>query len=225
MATEASSQTTEAISIPVLKNQSANLVLRTDPNLYPQPFVAFVECLKVSVLGHALTHAPTIPAALVHRAHYTSNALFDTNNNVKDGHPTAEQLVDMFNAMGYEPQLETISTFKKKQLPDFGEMLLKVSMDCDEVKTCRNTLLIPYPVREIIPAAPAKVPTKAKGKKKVTGGPSGPKKVEKKRKASKQATPKRKQPKRSRKLLVVDESSDSERTPSANIQAEEEEEH
>ncbi|KAI3510577.1 hypothetical protein L1887_17685 [Cichorium endivia] len=82
MATEASSQTTEAISIPVLKNQSSNLVLRTDPNLYPQPFVALVECLKVSVLGHALTHAPAIPAALVHRAHYTSNALFDTNNNV-----------------------------------------------------------------------------------------------------------------------------------------------
>ncbi|KAI3522310.1 hypothetical protein L1887_11845 [Cichorium endivia] len=83
MATEASSQNTEAISIPVLKNQYANLVLRTDPNLYPQPFVALVECLKVSILGHAPTHAPAIPATLVHMAHYTSNALFDTNNNVK----------------------------------------------------------------------------------------------------------------------------------------------
>ncbi|KAI3739303.1 hypothetical protein L2E82_29706 [Cichorium intybus] len=253
MAAEASSQTTEALSIPVLKNQSANLVLCTDPNLYPQPIVALVECLKASVLGHALTYAPAIPAALVHRAHYTSNELFDTNNNVKSVFyeaidsrgktkkemviPTAEQLVDMFNAMGYERQLETISTFKKKQLPDLWrfwaivvdayykqigfvydpdflemkhthitvppldevlaefcaqipqEMLVKVSMDCNEVNTYRNTLVIPYLVRKITPAAPSKAPAKAKIKKKTIGG-----------------------------------TSDSERTPSANIQAEEEEE-
>ncbi|KAI3503821.1 hypothetical protein L1887_32274 [Cichorium endivia] len=294
MATKASSHTTEALSIPLLKNQSANLV---------------------SVLGHALTYAPTISAALVHRAHYTSNSLFDTNNNVKsifyeaiDSRgktkkiqltkekfsealhlplynskemviPTAEQLVDIFNAMGYEPQLETISTFKKKQLPDlwryffsiflrclsgrtsgldsasqsfqsllYGiyydvkflhwmksllifcaqipqEMLVKVSMDCDEVNTYRNTLRIPYLVREIIPAAPAKAPAQTKGKRKLTGGPSGPKRVTKKRKPSQQTTPKRKQSKKAKKVAAVDESLDSERTPSANIQAEEEEEH
>ncbi|KAI3496692.1 hypothetical protein L1887_39063 [Cichorium endivia] len=80
---EASSQTTEAISIPVLKNQSANLVLRNDLKLYPEPIDVVVECLKRSVLGYALTCTPTIPATLVHRTHYTSNALFDSNNQVK----------------------------------------------------------------------------------------------------------------------------------------------
>ncbi|KAI3503808.1 hypothetical protein L1887_32259 [Cichorium endivia] len=311
MATEASSQTTEALSIPVLKNQSANLVLRTDPNLYPQPFVALVECLKVSVLGHALTNAPAIPAALVHRAHYTSNALFDTNNNVKSVFyeaidsrgktkkiqltkekfaealhlplynskemviPTAEQLVDMFNAMGvrdtvgdhqhlqeetavrslevdfalilwadfcshinhslkgteisnarfwaivvdaqykqigfvYDPNfpemrythitvppLDEVPADFCAQIPQ--EMLVKVSMDCDEVNTYRNTLHVPYLVREIIPTAPTKAPAQTKGKKKLAGGPSGPKRVTKKRKPSQQTTPKRKQSKRAKK--------------------------
>ncbi|KAI3708561.1 hypothetical protein L2E82_37806 [Cichorium intybus] len=332
---EASSQRTEAISIRVLKNQSANLVLRNDLKLYPQPIVSLVECLKRSVLGYALTYTPSIPATLVHRAHYTSNALFDTNNHVKSVFyeaidskgktkkvqltkekftevvhlpvynskemvvPFAEQLVDMFNEMGYEPQLEKISTFKKNQLPDlwryFFSIFLRclsgrtsgldsasvafqsllygiyydvkvdftsilwadfcshinhslkgteisnarfwaivvhahyqqagyVSMDCDEVNAYRNTLVVPYPVREITQAVPAKAQLKAKGKKKVTGGPSGPKKVEKKRKGSEQTTPKRKQSKGSRKLTIVDESSESNKTP-FTIQEEEEEHH
>ncbi|KAI3494511.1 hypothetical protein L1887_40760 [Cichorium endivia] len=142
---ESSSQTTEAISVPVLKNQSSNLVLRNDLKLYPAPIDAVVECLKRSVLGHALTYTPVVPATLVHRAHYTLNALFDANNHVKSVFyetidakgktkkvqltkekfaealhlpvynskemmvPSADQLVTMFNEMGYEPLLEKIS--------------------------------------------------------------------------------------------------------------------
>ncbi|KAI3780009.1 hypothetical protein L2E82_09830 [Cichorium intybus] len=154
MAAEASSQTTEAISIPNLKSQSANLVLCNNLQLYPQPTDALVECLKRPVLGYALTCTPSIPTTLVHRAHYTSNALFDSNNQVKSvvyevvdskGKtkkvqqtkekfaealrlpvynskemvvPSADQLVEMFNEMGYTPLLEKISMFKKNQLPD-----------------------------------------------------------------------------------------------------------
>ncbi|KAI3691460.1 hypothetical protein L2E82_49819 [Cichorium intybus] len=132
MATKGSSQNTVAISIPVLKNQSANLYLRTDLQLYPQPIDALVECLKKSILGHALTCTPSIPATLVHRAHYTSNALFDTENNVKSEIvvPTAEQLVDLFNEMGYEPPLAGISTFKKKHLPDLWRYFFSVFLRC-----------------------------------------------------------------------------------------------
>ncbi|KAI3680401.1 hypothetical protein L2E82_50388 [Cichorium intybus] len=83
MAAEASSQNTEAMSIPNLKSQSSNLVLRNDLSLYPKPIDALVQCMKRSVLGYALTCTPSVPATLVHRAHYTSNALFDSNNQVK----------------------------------------------------------------------------------------------------------------------------------------------
>ncbi|KAI3510833.1 hypothetical protein L1887_17970 [Cichorium endivia] len=163
---ESSSHTTEAISIPVLKNQSSNLVLRNDLSLYPAPIAALVECLKKSVLGHALTFTPIVPATLVHRAHYTSNALFDANNQVKsvfyeivdnDGNtkkvqltkekfaealhlpiynskemvvPSADQLVAMFNEMGYEPQLEKISNFKKPQLPDLWRYFFSIFLRC-----------------------------------------------------------------------------------------------
>ncbi|KAI3680362.1 hypothetical protein L2E82_50347 [Cichorium intybus] len=353
MAAEGSSQTTEAISVPVLKSQSANLVLRTNLQLYPKPIDALVECLKRSILGYALTCTPSIPATLVHRAHYTSNALFDTNNQVKAVFfetidvkgktkkvqltkekfaealhlpiydpkeivtPSAEQLVDMFNEMGYFPQLEKISLFKKNQLPDlwryffsiflrclsgrtsgldsasvafqsllFGiyydvkvdyasilwadfcshinhslkgteisnarslpemrytpitvsplddepavycaqipiAMLSKVPMECIEVSSYRNTLVIPYPTRDLSKETSVKEIPKGKGKRKMVGGPSGPKKEEKKRKTSVKTTPKRKQPKRQRKIMVVDESSDSERTPSTVHEEEQEEE-
>ncbi|KAI3503762.1 hypothetical protein L1887_32211 [Cichorium endivia] len=249
MATEAFSQTTEAISIPVLKNQSANLVLRTNPNLYPQPFVTLVECLKVSILGHALTYAPAIPAAFVHRAHYTSNALFDTNNNVKSVFyeaidsrgktkkvqltkekfaealhlplykskemviPTAEQLVDMFNAMGYEPQLETISNFKKKQLPDLWWYFFSIFLRClsgrtsglDSVSQSFQSLLygIYFDVKvDFASILWADFCSHINHTLKGTEISNA----------------------RAKKVSAVDESSDSERTPSANIQAEEEEE-
>ncbi|KAI3782314.1 hypothetical protein L2E82_12356 [Cichorium intybus] len=372
MAAEGSSQTTEAISVPVLKSQSANLVLRTNLQLYPKPIDALVDCLKRSVLGYALTCTPSIPATLIHRAHYTSNALFDTNNHVKAVFfetidlkgktkkvqltkekfaealhlpiydpteivtPSAEQLVDMFNEMGYFPQLEKISLFKKNQLPDlwryffsiflrclsgrtsgldsasvafqsmlFGiyydvkvdyasilwadfcshinhslkgteisnarfwaivvhahyqktgyvadvslpemrytpitispldnepaaycaqipvAMLSKVPMECIEVSSYRNTLVIPYPTRDLSKEVSVKEIPKQKGKRKIAGGPSGPKKEENKRKTSVKTIPKRKQPKRQRKVMVVDESSDSERTPSTVHEEEQEEE-
>ncbi|KAI3708622.1 hypothetical protein L2E82_37927 [Cichorium intybus] len=372
MAAEASSQTAEAMSILNLKNQSSNLVLRNDLSLYPKPIDALVECMKRSVLGYALTCTPSIPATLVHKVHYTSNALFDSNNQVKSVYyeaidakgktkkiqlikekfaealrlpiynskemvvPSADQLVNMFNEMGYEPPLERISTFKKNQLPDlwryffsiflrclsgrtsgldsasvtfqgllyeiyydvkvdfatilwtdfcshinhsmkgteianarFWEivvhahyqqigyvpdvslpemkftpiaipilddkptgfcaqipnvMLSKVPLECNEVNSYRNTLIIPYPTRDISQVAPVKELPKGKGKRKMAGGPSGPKKEEKKRKTSVKTTPKRKQPKRQRKIMVVDESSDSERTPSTVHEEEQEEE-
>ncbi|KAI3790821.1 hypothetical protein L2E82_04167 [Cichorium intybus] len=372
MAAEASSQTTEAMSIPNLKNQSANLVLRNDLSLYPKPIDALVECMKRYVLGYALTCTPSIPATLVHRAHYTSNALFDSNNQVKSviyevvdskGKtkkvqltrekfaealrlpvynskemvvPSVDQLVGMFNEMGYDPPLEKIRLFKKNQLPDLWRyffsiflrclsgrtsgldsvsvafqslmygifydvkvdyvsilqsdfcshinhslkgteianprfwaivvhahyqkagyvpdpslpemkftriaipilddkpadfcaqipnvMLSKVPLECNEVNTYRNTLIIPYPTRDMSQAAPVKEIPKGKGKRKMAGGPSGPKKEEKKRKTSVKTTPKRKQPKRQRKIMVVDESSDSERTPSTVHEEEQEEE-
>ncbi|KAI3779340.1 hypothetical protein L2E82_09040 [Cichorium intybus] len=372
MAAEASSQTTEAMSIPNLKSQSANLVLRNSLQLYPQPIDALVECLNNSVLGYALTCTPSIPATLVHRAHYTSNALFDSNNQVKSVFyeaidskgktkkvqltkekfvealrlpvynskemvvPSAEQLVEMFNEMGYSPPLERISTFKKNQLPDLWRyffsiflrclsgrtsgldsasvsfqsilygiyydvkvdyatilwndfcshinhslkgtemahprfwaiivhahylqagvvldvslpelrytpiaipplddeptpfcaqipqvMLSKVPMECNELNTYRNTLVIPYPTRDLSQEASLMANPKGKGKRRIAGGPSGPKKDEKKRKASVKTTPKRKQPKRQRELIPVDESSDSERTPSAVHEEEHEEE-
>ncbi|KAI3778967.1 hypothetical protein L2E82_08357 [Cichorium intybus] len=296
--------------------------------------------MKRSVLGYALTCTPSVPATLVHRAHYTSNALFDSNNQVKlvfyetvDSKgktkimqltkekfaealhlpiynskemvvPSADQLVSMFNEMGYEPLLERISTFKKNQLPDLwryffsiflrclsggtsgldsasvtfqgllygiyydvkvdfasiiwtdfcshinhsmkgteianarfwaivvhahyqqpgyvpdpslGEMkftpiaipilddapanfcaqipnvmLSKVPLECNEVNAYRNTLVIPYPTRDLSQAAPVKEQPKGKGKKKITGG--------------------------------LSESSDSERTPSAVHEEEQEEE-
>ncbi|KAI3505775.1 hypothetical protein L1887_28011 [Cichorium endivia] len=362
MAAESSSQTTEGMSIPNLKSQSANLVLRNDLAFYPKPIDALVECMKRSVLGYALTCTPIIPATLVHRAHYTSQDLFGSDNQVKSvfyeaidskGNikkvqltkekfaealclpiynskemvvPSADQLVTMFNEMGYEPLLESISTFKKNQLPDlwgyffsiflrclsgrtsgvdsasvafqgllFGiyydvkvdfasimwadfcshinhslkgteisnarfwaivvhahyqqigyisdpsltemrftpvaipvldekpdmfcaqipeVMLSKVSTDCVEVNNYCKTLIIPYPTRDLSQAAPVKEHPKGKGKRKVTRGPSSPKRAEKKRRTSVKTTPKRKQPKRQRKLEVVDESSDSERTPS-----------
>ncbi|KAI3518362.1 hypothetical protein L1887_07006 [Cichorium endivia] len=66
--------------------------------------------------------------------------------------------------------------------------------------------------------------TRAKGKKKATGGPSVPKRGEKKRKASEQATPKKKQQKKSRKLTIRDESSESEKVISEAIPDTEEEE-
>ncbi|KAI3680400.1 hypothetical protein L2E82_50387 [Cichorium intybus] len=250
--------------------------------------------------------------------------------------PSADQLVSMFNEMGYEPLLERISTFKKNQLPDLwryfftiflrclsvrtsgldsasvtfqgllygiyydvkvdftsilwtdfcshinhsmkgteianvrfwaivvhahyqqvgyvpdpslGEMkftpiaipilddapanfcaqilnvmLSKVPLECNEVNAYRNTLVIPYPTRELSQAAPVKEQPKGKGKKKITGGPSGPNKEDNKRKASVKATPKRKQPKRQRKLITVEESSDSKRTPSTVHEEEQEEE-
>ncbi|KAI3510859.1 hypothetical protein L1887_17996 [Cichorium endivia] len=163
---ESSSHTTEAISVPVLKNQSSNLVLRNDLKLYPAPIAVLVECLKKSVLGHALTYTPIVPATLVHRAHYTSNALFDANNQVKSvfyetvdnkGNtkkvqltkekfaealhlpiynskemvvPSADQLVAMFNEMGYEPLLEKISMFKKAQLPDLWRYFFSIFLRC-----------------------------------------------------------------------------------------------
>ncbi|KAI3505859.1 hypothetical protein L1887_28167 [Cichorium endivia] len=326
--------------------------------------------MKRSVLGYALTCTPTIPATLVHRAHYTSQALFgqpgqigvyeaiDSKGKVKKVQLTkerfvealrlpiynskemvvrsADQLVTMFNEMGYEPLLERISTFKKNQLPDlwgyffsiilrclsgrtsgldsasvafqgllFGiyydvkvdftsvlwadfcshinhslkgtkisnarfwaivvhahyqqigyiadpsltemrftpiaipaidekpgmfcaqipeVMLSKVPTDCIEVNNYCKTLTIPYPTRDLSQAAPVKEQPKGKGKTKVTGGPSGPKREEKKRRTSGKSTPKRKQPKRPRKLAIVDESSDSERTPSTVHEEELEEE-
>ncbi|KAI3700455.1 hypothetical protein L2E82_45085 [Cichorium intybus] len=153
MAAEASSHTTEAMSVPNLKNQSSNLVLRNDLSLYPKPIDALVECMKQSVLGYALTCTPTVPATLLHRAHYTSNALFDSNNQVKSVFyeafdakgktkkvqltkenemvvPSADQLVSMFNEMGYEPLLERISTFKKNQLPDLWRYFFSIFLRC-----------------------------------------------------------------------------------------------
>ncbi|KAI3503742.1 hypothetical protein L1887_32191 [Cichorium endivia] len=163
---ESSSQTTKAISVPVLKNQSSNLVLRNDLKLYPALIDAIVECLKRSVLGHALTYTLVVPTTLVHRAHYTSNALFDANNHVKyvfyetiDAKgktkkvqltkekfaealrlpvynskemmvPSADQLVTMFNEMGYEPLLEKISMFKKNQLPDLWRYFFSIFLRC-----------------------------------------------------------------------------------------------
>ncbi|KAI3500875.1 hypothetical protein L1887_36702 [Cichorium endivia] len=130
------------------------------------PIAALVECLKKSVLGHALTYTPIVPATLVHRAHYTSNALFDANNQVKsvfyetidnEGNtkkvqltkekfaealhlpiynskemvvPSADQLVAMFNEMGYEPLLEKISMFKKAQLPDLWRYFFSIFLRC-----------------------------------------------------------------------------------------------
>ncbi|KAI3494522.1 hypothetical protein L1887_40729 [Cichorium endivia] len=344
MAAEASSQTTETISIPNLKSQSANLVLRNNLQLYPQPIDALVECLKRSVLGYDLTYTHTIPVTVVHRAHYTSNTLFDSNNLVKsvfyeaiDSNgktkkvqltkekfidalhlpvynskemvvPSAEQLVEMFNEMGYSPPLEKISTFKKNQLPDLWRyyfsiflrclsgrtsgldsasvsfqtmlygiyydvkvdyatilwtdfcshinhslkgteisnarfwaivvhahyqqaryvldislqelrytsiaipplddesapfyaqipqaMLSKVPMECNEVNTYRNTLVIPYPTRDLSQEAPVKAQPKGKGKKGKT-----------------------------RKLTIVDESSESEWTPSTVQEENQEEQH
>ncbi|KAI3496682.1 hypothetical protein L1887_39053 [Cichorium endivia] len=100
------------------------------------------------------------------RAHYTSNALFDSNNLVKsvfyeaiDSNgktkkvqltkekfidalhlpvynskemvvPSAEQLVEMFNEMGYSPPLEKISTFKKNQLPDIWRYYFSIFLRC-----------------------------------------------------------------------------------------------
>ncbi|KAI3753295.1 hypothetical protein L2E82_25345 [Cichorium intybus] len=352
MAAEASSQTAEAMSVPNLKSQSSNLVLRNDLSLYPKPIDALVECMKRSVLGYALTCTPSVPATLVHRAHYTSNALFDSNNQVKSIFyeavdakgktkkemvvPSADQLVSTFNEIGYEPPLERISTFKKNQLPDLwryffsiflrclsgrtsgldsasvtfqgllygiyydvkvdfatilwtyfcshinhsmkgteienarfwaivvhahyqqigyvpdpslGEMkftpiaipilddkpadfcaqipnvmLSKVPLECNEVNSYRNTLIIPYPTRDMSQVAPVRELPKGKEKRKMAGGPSGPKKEEKKRKTSVKTTPKRKQPKRQKKIMVVDESSDSERTPSTVHEEEQEEE-
>ncbi|KAI3516185.1 hypothetical protein L1887_15096 [Cichorium endivia] len=163
---ESSSQTTEAISVPVLKNQSSNLVLRNDLKLYPAPIDVVVECLKRSVLGHALTYTSVVPETLVHRAHYTSNALFDANNHVKSVFyetidakgktkkvqltkekfvealhlpvynskemvvPFADQLVNMFNEMGYEPLLEKISMFKKNQLPNLWRYFFSIFLRC-----------------------------------------------------------------------------------------------
>ncbi|KAI3739795.1 hypothetical protein L2E82_30207 [Cichorium intybus] len=103
-------------------------------------------------------------------------------------------------------------------------MLSKVPMECNEVNIYRNNLVIPYPTHDLSQAAPVREHPKGKGKRKITGGPSGPKRDEKKRKASVKTTPKRKQPKRQRKLVVVDESSDSERTPSTVHEEEQEEE-
>ncbi|KAI3790945.1 hypothetical protein L2E82_04400 [Cichorium intybus] len=166
MAAEASSQTAEAMYVPNLKSQSSNLVLRNDLSLYPKPIDALVECMKRSVLGYALTCTPSVPATLVHRAHYTSNALFDSNNQVKSVFyeavdakgktkkvqltkekfaealrlliynskemvvPSADQLVSMFNEMGYEPPLERISTFKKNQLPDLWRYFFSIFLRC-----------------------------------------------------------------------------------------------
>ncbi|KAI3499751.1 hypothetical protein L1887_35560 [Cichorium endivia] len=107
------------------------------------------------------------------------------------------------------------------QIPE--AMLSKVPSYCIEVNNYCKTLTIPYPTRDLSQAAPVKEQPKGKGKRKLTGGPSGPKREEKKRRTSGKTSPKRKQPKRQRKLTVVDESSDSERTPST-VQEEEQEE-
>ncbi|KAI3708821.1 hypothetical protein L2E82_38300 [Cichorium intybus] len=108
------------------------------------------------------------------------------------------------------------------QIPNV--MLSKVPLECNEVNSYRNTLIIPYPTGDMSQVAPVKELPKGKGKRKMAGGPSGPKKEEKKRKTSVKTTPKRKQPKRQRKIIVVDESSDSERTPSTVHEEEQEEE-
>ncbi|KAI3503845.1 hypothetical protein L1887_32299 [Cichorium endivia] len=108
------------------------------------------------------------------------------------------------------------------QIPEV--MLSKVPTNCVEVNNYCKTLTIPYPTRDLSQAAPVKEQPKGKGKRKVTGGPSGPKREEKKRKTSGKSTPKRKQPKRQRKLTIVDESSNSERTPSTVHEEEQEEE-
>ncbi|KAI3499716.1 hypothetical protein L1887_35525 [Cichorium endivia] len=123
------------------------------------------------------------------------------------------------------PALDEVPAVFCAQIPE--GMLSKVSSDCIEVNTYRATLVIPYPVRDLAQEethVTTKAQTRAKGKKKATGGPSGPKKGEKKRKASEQATPKKKQQKKSRKLAIRDESSESEKqTSEANPEAEEEE--
>ncbi|KAI3779298.1 hypothetical protein L2E82_08963 [Cichorium intybus] len=43
---------------------------------------------------------------------------------------SADQLVSMFNEMGYEPQLERISTFKKNQLPDLWRYFFSIFLRC-----------------------------------------------------------------------------------------------
>ncbi|KAI3779297.1 hypothetical protein L2E82_08962 [Cichorium intybus] len=108
------------------------------------------------------------------------------------------------------------------QIPNV--MLSKVPLECNEVNSYRNTLVIPYPTRDMSQVAPVREHPKGKGKRKMAGGPSGPKKEEKKRKTSVKTTPKRIQPKRQRKIMDVDESSDSERTPSTVHEEEQEEE-
>ncbi|KAI3699838.1 hypothetical protein L2E82_44422 [Cichorium intybus] len=280
MAAEAPSQT-EEMSIPVLKSKSANLVLRSDPKLYPHPFVALVECLKVYILGLALTHAPTIPAALVHKAHYISNALFDTNNYVKsvtyevvDSRgktkrvqltkekfaealhlplcnskemviPIAEQLVDMFNAMDTNHSWRQSVPSKRNNFRIYRGISLAFFFDAylggllvwtlqlcslkypwNVMKSTRIATLLCCPIlfEKSSQLHQQKPLLKPKEKRKLTGGPTGPKRVTKKRKPSQQTTTKQKQSKRGKKVSVVDESLDSERTRSANIKAEEEEE-
>ncbi|KAI3496681.1 hypothetical protein L1887_39052 [Cichorium endivia] len=121
------------------------------------------------------------------------------------------------------PPLDDEPTPFCAQIPQ--AMLSKVPMECNEVNTYRNTLVIPYPTRDLSQEAPVEAQPKGKGKRKVTGGPSCAKKADKKRKTSEQTTPKRKQPKRTRKLTIVDESSESERTPSTVQEEEQEEQH
>ncbi|KAI3790977.1 hypothetical protein L2E82_04455 [Cichorium intybus] len=101
-------------------------------------------------------------------------------------------------------------------------ILAKVPLMNTVVDVYRSTLIMPYPVHNLAAEVQPEVPIKQKGKKKTTGGPSGAK-VTKKRKASEQAQPKRSQPKRTKKQMVVEESSDLDRTLSQDIQAEEEE--
>ncbi|KAI3739206.1 hypothetical protein L2E82_29605 [Cichorium intybus] len=96
------------------------------------------------------------------------------------------------------PTLDDVPVTFYAQIPQ--AMLSKVPMEWDEVNTYINTLVMPYPARDITQeetqVAPAKAQAKMKLNRKATGGPSDPKKMEKKRKASEQTTPKRKQPKR-----------------------------
>ncbi|KAI3503550.1 hypothetical protein L1887_31994 [Cichorium endivia] len=91
-APEGSSQSPEGISIPVLKNQLANLFLRPDLKFYPKPIDALLTtCRFAKALQLPILESKEIVI------------------------PTAEQLVDMFNEMGYEPQLSGIGSFKKSQ--------------------------------------------------------------------------------------------------------------
>ncbi|KAI3691478.1 hypothetical protein L2E82_49839 [Cichorium intybus] len=80
---EGSSYSPEGVSIHVLKNQLANLYLRQDTKIYPKPIDALVECLKHSILAHALTYTPSVPATLVYRAHYTSIDVINSENVVE----------------------------------------------------------------------------------------------------------------------------------------------
>lgn len=156
---EASFGAFEGSSDLKLTIQSINVQAVLKSELYPEDVQILVECLVDSPIGPAFTCFGEVPLRLVTKAYKSAfkhptedKVIFDVEGSPdltqvfvtkssfrkylglpeksKYVTPSSQQLVVMFNEMGYDPPLEKLSAFKKKYLPPFWGFLFTLFRKC-----------------------------------------------------------------------------------------------